>query len=46
MVVLTFYKTGDLQQCSACFFFEFSTREDGTHRLSRNVGKELSLHAA
>ena len=47
MVVLTFYKTGDLQQYSASFFFfEFFTFEDGTDRLSRNVGKELSLYTA
>jgi hypothetical protein len=42
--LLTFWDNKSFS--SSRIFLDFLTLEDGTDRLSRNIGKELPLHAA
>jgi len=36
----------EIKKGTLCHFLDFLTLEDGTDRLTRNVGKELPLYAA
>ena len=42
----TFLYTSRVLKCDRFLLLDFLTTEDGTDRLSRNVGKELPLYSA